>query len=305
MSSSLDAATLSHDDAGEVLALKASALSGLRAPEAEDVLLDARVRAYSSGCASVECEVEYVAALLAWSQGRVADALAAADTVLEVSEQQASWLRKSRPEASCSAAHWRARAYELRGMTHALREDFSSQATSLVRAFEEFDKGRVEDVHIEGQFLHNLAILAPDIDDSDVSTFVAARAERVAWNGQSAFFEFIVFNALGWCYARRGDHLGAFRHLRRAADVAPSLPLRITAILDRGFLARELGEVLTASDDLEHAVRLTSRVDWERVSGAERAALYSLAKQIAPTDPKRGRQLWDRFVALKSLVSPF
>jgi tetratricopeptide (TPR) repeat protein len=295
---------LTHDQAAELLAIKASALCVLRDPKAEAVLLDARVRAYSSGCAAAEGEVEFVGAVIAWTQGRVDVALSGIEMALAVREGEASWLRHSRPEASAQLPYWRARAYDLRGMSQAVREDFAAQAVSLALAFDEFAAGQVHDVQVQASMLHNLAVLAKDVEDSAIAQNVRHWAECIEWNRHTARYECEVFRSLGSCRARSGDHLGAFRDFRRSASVAPSFPFQISAILDRAFLARELGEVLTARDDLDHAVKLAAQVDWESVTGAERAALYSLAQQVASADPKRARLLWDRFEGLTSAVSP-
>jgi tetratricopeptide (TPR) repeat protein len=248
--------------------------------------------------------VEFATATIAWAQGRTEDVLRAVDRVLSVSEAEPSWLRKTRRVTTCSPGYWRARAYDLRGFAQAQDENFSGQAKSLLAAFREFDKASVHDIYVEGSMLYNLAVLARDIDDPEVAWFVAARADSVFWNSNTKLFEYEVFRALGWCYAQHGDHLGAFRHLRRSADAAPTIPLRILAVLDRGFLARELGETFSATEDIEHALRLTSQVDWERASGSERAALYALGSCVAPHDVARARQLWNRFQSLKSAVSP-
>jgi tetratricopeptide (TPR) repeat protein len=300
----LDFSLLAHDDAGELLSLRATALCVAGGGDADAALVDARVRAYSSGCAAVECEVEFSTALIAWAQGRVGDTFLGVERVLAVSEKDPTWLRKSRPITMYSPGYWRARALDLRGLGQALNEDFEGQARSLISAFEEFDKATVYDIHAEASMLHNLAVLARDIDNPEIAWFVAARADSVFWNATTRFFEYEVFRALGWCYAQQGDHLGAFRHLRRAADVAPSIPLRILAILDRGFLARELGETFTATEDIEHAMRLTSQFDWECAKGTERAALYVLSSSVARIDAGKARQLWNRFSSLKSSVSP-
>ncbi len=300
----LDFATMAHDEAGELLSLKATALCLAGEADVDSALVDARVRAYSSGCAAVECEVEFATALIAWAQGRFADALLGVDRVLAVSEKDPTWLRKAGRVTTYPPGYWRARAYDLRGVSQALDEDFDGQARSLIAAFDEFDKAAVYDIHAEASMLHNLAILARDIDNAEIAWFVAARADNVFWNSTTKFFEYEVFRSLGWCYAQQGDHLGAFRHLRRSADAAPTVPLRILAILDRGFLARELGETFTAGEDIEHALRLTSQVDWERATGYERAALYALASNVAHIDVAKARQLWNRFSGLKSSVSP-
>jgi tetratricopeptide (TPR) repeat protein len=300
----INMSVLTHDQAAEVLAIKAAALCVLRDPSAESVLLDARVRAYSSGCAAAEGEVEFVGALIAWTQGRVDIALSGIEMALAVREGEASWLRHSRPEASAQLSYWRARAYDLRGLSHAAREDFAAQAVSLSLAFDEFAAGQVHDVQVQAAMLHNLAVLAKDVEDTAIAENARHWAECIKWNRHTAFYECQVFRSLAWCRARSGDHLGAFRDFRRSASVAPSIPFQILAILDRAFLARELGEVLTASDDLDHAVKLASRVDWESVAGAERAALYSLAHQVAASDAKQARFLWNRFDGLTSAVSP-
>jgi tetratricopeptide (TPR) repeat protein len=301
---SCDVRDLADEEAGELLAIKASALCALRDAEAEATFIEARARAFSSGSAATECEVEYATAVYAWTQGRLGEALEAIDRVMAVSENALAWL-PIRPDASCSPAYWRARAYDLRGLSEAAREDYQAQARSLARAFEEFDRGNVIDLQVEAAMLYNLAVLVRDIDSPDLCVFVYDRAERVAWNAHTAFFEYEVFKALGWCRARMGDHLGAFRFFRRAADCAPSPALRISAVIDRSFLARELGEVVTAGEDLEYAIRVTRRIDWEAVSGSERSVLFALASQVAPNDAKQARRLMARYAALKSPVSPF
>ena len=292
-----------HEYAGELLALKASALLNLGDAAMESVLTEARARAFSSGFIPLECEVEFLAALAAWTGGRAADTLCGIDRLLELSETVPSGYASARADYVYSAAFWRSRAHELRGFYEAARGDYAAQAAAIARAFKEFDRGHVEDAFFEARMLSNLAVLVRDVDSDVLAAFVEDRAEQVAWSGYSAASEFSVYQAIGWNRAKRGDHLGAFRHLRRSASCAPTVPLEITAILDRSFLARELGEVLTAGEELEHAVRLAKRVDWEHTTGLDKAALYSLARQLAPSDPVAARSLWERYRSLKATVS--
>ena len=277
---------------------------GLRDPETEQTLVEARARAFSSGSAALECEIEYISGLLAWTQGRLDDALSAVDRVLEVSECWPEWVQRPRQAPFFSPGYWRARAYDLRGVTEALREDYDAQAQSLAKGFEEFDRAQVVDLLVEASMLANLAVLARDLEEPGLCGYVSDRAERTAWNEHTAPFEYEVYRALAWWRARMGDHLAAFRFLRRSADCAPSLALRVMSVVDRSFLARELGELVTATEDLEYAARLTKSIDWETCSGPERAALFALARSIAPRDPKEARRLYDRYSALKSPVSP-
>jgi hypothetical protein len=151
--------------------------------------------------------------------------------------------------------------------------------------------------------LENLAVLVRDLDSTLLADYVQERAAKVAWNEHIASYEFSVFQAIGWNLARRGDHLGAFRNLRRSANCAPTIPQRILAILARSFLARELGEDLSAADELEHAVRLAKQVDWAAAGSVERDALIELARILAPSDPKQARALWNRYERLKPSLS--
>jgi len=301
--SAIDLNEASHASAAELLALRASAFSMLNDARAEATLVEARVRADSSNCAAAECEVEYVSARLSWMEGRVVEAMVGVERVLAFG-MGPSWGEPLLAEPWRMAAYWRARAHELRGVCEALREDYAAQASSLIAAFEEFDTGGVVDLRVEASMLLNLAVLARDVASPEIAEFVEDRAAAVAWNKNSASFEFEVFRALGWCQARYGDQLGAFRHLRRSAQVAPSAALRIRAIVDRSFLANELGESAGASEDLKHAIQLANHSNWEELNGSERSGLYTLAARVAPIDPDQARRLINRYFAIKSPVSP-
>jgi hypothetical protein len=292
-----------HEYAGELLAIKAAALLLSGDPAAESVLTEARARAFSSGFMPVECEVEFFGALAAWTDDRADDALDTLDRLLELSQREPSTYARARSDYVYSVGFWRARAHDMRGLSIALRGDYAGQADALACAFREFDRAHVNDVYFETRMLSNLATLVRDIDSDLLATYVEDRADLVSWGHHTADAEFSVFQAIGWNRAKRGDHLGAFRNLRRSANCAPTMPLRINAILDRSFLARELGEVLTAGEELEHAVRLAKQVDWETVASSERGVLYALARQLATNDAKQARVLWDRYASLRSSVS--
>ncbi len=297
--SGLNTLEFPHEYAGELLAVKSAALIGLGDVSVDSALTDARARAFSSGFVPVECEVEYTASLAAWTIGDLDGVVAGISRLLELGENSPSPYASCRTDYLYSSAFWRSRALELRGLTEALREDYAAQAASIADAFREYDRGNVQDNFIEGRMLANLAILVRDLDANELASYVENRAERIAWNEHNAHAQFSVFQSIGWNRARRGDHLGAFRNLRRSASCAPSIPLQISATLGRAFLARELGEVFTAGEDLEHALRLTKQFDWSKSVGSERDALFELARQLAPHDAKQARSLWDRYVSLK------
>jgi len=295
-----DIAALPHEFAAELLAVRGFALVAMRDPSAYDILTEARARAYSSGFKPVECEVEFVAAVAAWSDRRTDEALAGCERVLETGASAQWFLGARRDDYLYTACYWRSRVHDVEGLIHAGREDYAAQAASLKRAFDEFDGSGVADTTVELKMLYNFAVIVRDVDSDDFARFVEDRAERIAWTPHTAIAESDIFHALGLCRARRGDHLGAFRFLRRSANSAPTVPQQIKAIIDHSFLAREIGEVFTAQDDLEHALKLAKQTDWENAPGEQRNVLFELARQLAPIDAERARALWDRYATLKS-----
>jgi hypothetical protein len=203
-----------------------------------------------------------------------------------------------------SHGYWRARCLELLGMNAASQQDFTAQASFIIEAFEEYDRANCSDTYIEAYMLSNLAVLVRDLQAVDLARFVRARFATIDWNDSLAKHRFNIQEALGWHYSLGGDHLSGLREFRNSAVIAQSVPLKIVAVLDRAFLAAELGEGFSAREELEYACRLSTGVDWERSEDVDRLVLLNLASAVAPYDVMQGRRLLDRYTGLKTPVSP-
>ena len=302
--SGIDVTALPHRAASELLVLKfASAIAIGDAEVADTAMLEAKARSYGVGSIELESEFRFYCALFAWTQRRYDDAREELTALIEARSDVPSWLVDTTHTYAFNRSYWVARAYELLGLTAARHGDFASQAALLLRAFEEYDRAACVDVRIEAAMLSNLAVLVRDLQSPELEAFVRERCERVAWNRALDEHRFLVLRALGWCHALSGDHLGGLRHFRRSADVAPSVALRITALLDRAFIAGELNERFFASEELELACRLAADVDFDGAGGNERLVLLDLARALADVDVVQARRMLDRYASIRGSMS--
>jgi tetratricopeptide (TPR) repeat protein len=302
--SGIDVPALPHRAAAELLILKfASAIVAGDAEAADTALIEAKARSYGVGSVELESEFRYYCGLFAWTQGRYTEAHDELTALIEARSDVPTWLVDTTCAYTFNRGYWVARAYELLGMTAALKGDFASQSAHLLRAFEEYDRAACVDVRVEAAMLSNLAVLVRDLQTPELEAFVRERCERVAWNRALLDHRFLTLRALGWCHALGGDHLGGLRHFRGSADAAPSKALRITALLDRAFIAGELNERFFASEELELACRLASEVDWEHSAGSERMVLLDLARSLADVDVVQARRMLERYAAIRTGMS--
>lgn len=302
---SVDLGELSHRHAAELLTIRFSAsitLNDFRG--AEEAVIGAKARSYGVGSAELSIELEYYTALFAWSEGRFAEASVGARAALNSDRAIPVWLAEEDTLSPFTVGYWKARALELLGMTAAVHGDFASQASYLTQAFAAYDAAQCVDVYVEATMLHNLAVLVRDLQIPGLESFVRARYAAIAWSDSLAAYRFYILQTLGWCSAMRGDHLGGLREFRRSADFAPNDALKISAVLDRAFLAMELGERYSSAEQLEYACELAARVDWERSGGVDRTVLLDLARSMASQDTPQARRVLDRYQALKTPVNP-
>ncbi|GAC1543330.1 MAG: hypothetical protein NVS3B16_09490 [Vulcanimicrobiaceae bacterium] len=151
--------------------------------------------------------------------------------------------------------------------------------------------------------LFNASVLVRDLEVPTLAAYVAERAEKFAWCDATRQFEFLVFHVLGTRRALEGDHLAALRCYRRSAECAPTVEMRLLAILDRCRLMREFGETMSAAEELDYALRLATQTNWETSDAHERSALSLLAQLLAPTDLVKARAVYNRYAAIKTPVS--
>lgn len=272
--------------------------------EAEFSLVEARGLIFSTGIAALEAEVHYASALLSWTEDRHDESLRYLDRLLAVKSGPVAFLGSSlQASYPFPLAYWRGRAYELRGMSEAGKEQFLDQAGFLMKAFEEFERGSVQDRYAEAAMLFNASVLVNDLEVPLLAAYVTKRAENFAWCDATRVFEFGLFHVLGTRHVLEGDHLSALRCFRRSADCSPSVSLRMLAVLDRFRLMREIGETTTAAEELDYALRLAAQTDWERAAALERTAMPTLAELVAPTDVTRARAIFSRYTAIKTPLS--
>lgn len=279
-----------------------------RFDDAHASLTEARAIAFSTDLVPLEAEIYFLSAMLCWIEGSDALAREAVRSLLALDP-----IRKTQAESSASdlypfsLSYWRGRTLELKSK-NLDRVDFAEAASLMIAAFAEFDDGEVRDRYAEAAMLVNAVFLARDSGNSVISQVVRERAARFEWSDSLRFFEFHAFNGLGTRFAYEGDHVSALRSFRRSAEAAPSVPLRLRAILDRCRLIQDLGEVTTATEELDYASTLAAQVDWSAVVVQERDALSALAQSLAPFDIKRARAFHDRFrsttAPMRTIVVP-
>ena len=299
-----DLANMSHRSAAELLIVRIVAY--IQADDLEAArrsVVDAKARSYGVGSVELESELLYSSALLEWTLGNRTAAKDLASSLLSNHSSIPAWLRENIDSYPYSRGYWRARSFELLGMTAGLEKDYEAQAGFLMSAFEEFDGASCRDALVEGSMLSNLAVLVRDLQDERIADFVRARLSRISERPSLAHFRFHIQHAIGWCSALAGDHLGGLREFRHSAEIAPSTPLRIRAILDRSFLANQLSEKYFALEQLEHACQLANTVDWESVVSNDRSILLQLAMAIAPHDSLRARAMLDRYGSVRAPIS--
>jgi tetratricopeptide (TPR) repeat protein len=292
---------LSHRAASEILILQfAAAISCGDFDAAASAMVDAKARSYGVGSPELESELRYYCGVYAWMQGRCADASAELLGLIEADSEIPSWLIEEGHPHTFNRGYWIARAYELLGLTAAREGDFDRQSAYLLKAFEEYDKACCIDLRVEATMLSNLAVLVRDLQRSDLAAFVRARCMAIRWSESIQDHHFLTLRALGWCSALGGDNLGGLRQFRESAEVAPTKPWRILALLDRAFIAGELHERFFASEELESACVLAAEVDWDRAVSADRLVLLDLARALNSVDVVRARIMLDRYFSVRS-----
>lgn len=276
----------------EVNVLMASAAARLQSPDAEDALRDAEAAVTEADSANLHAELAFIRTRTAWAHGELDVAEAAAEEALAVEVDDGTSMQH--------LYHVRALVLELLGLIACDRERFDVAAVRFRDALAEVDGAPTPDEWITAFATANIAMLARDFPWTADTVFLVERMNRVRWIDPIASRRYFCLHGLGWCYAHEGNHVGALRAFHEAADVAPSIPLRIAAWADHANFGRELGSGVVAEESARYAADLAGTIAWENVRDGERYALLFLAEALAPADPTLARTILKRYEDARS-----
>jgi tetratricopeptide (TPR) repeat protein len=266
----------------EVNVLTASTAARLERPDRDEAFADAELALEELGSSSnLSAELAFIRARTAWTDGDLDRAEAFASAVLAVEHDDATSI--------LHLYHHRALALELLGLIASDREQFGVAAVHFRDALSDVDAAPFADEWITAFVTANVAMLARDFPWSADSAFLVERINRVRWVPSIASRRYYCLHGLGWCYAHEGNHVGALRAFHQAADVAPTIPLRIAAWADHAMLGRELGSAIGAEESARYAADLASAVDWKAANDNEQLALLFLAETLVPIDVPAAR----------------
>jgi tetratricopeptide (TPR) repeat protein len=293
-------AKLSHRGLAEAHMQRGAALIRLRRfDEAERAYDTARVFTLASACAATQAEFDYYATSRLFNLGENEKAEESAYRVLSIEQ----YPFESGDPYFVPLAHSRARAFEALGIIEARRERYSEQSAFICRALGELANEPIPDVWHELFLLNGLAVLVADLGLDAEATLLREGLQR-EWPAEAVGFRFTVLRSLGLMSAIAGDHIGALRDQRAAAEFAPSPILRLLATLDRSLLARELSQSIMAREELDYAEKLSAQIDWNNSVGEDRFVLLLLAQVLADRSPAKARRSMDRYRGVKAKLPP-
>ncbi|GAC1398093.1 MAG: hypothetical protein NVS2B8_06390 [Vulcanimicrobiaceae bacterium] len=255
----------------------------------------------SGGNLALEAEVENYRALAALRDDDLFRARQLCETTIEIGMQ-----REARAPVGAGfvvvLGHVVCQAYELLSVIDAAQGSYLDANRHVRLALETLDACAVPDVYQEAFALKNLTIVARDFDIADDARKLAQRVPAFAWTDDIRHIEFTTFEALGWCSALRGDCVEALGHFRHADSAATTDPERVIVGVDRALLAREFGHRPMVVEEVQHALKIANRFDWETSAGDTRDALLVLAQVAAPVAAAQARQVLDRYTAIRNTM---
>lgn len=291
---------LTHPARAEAHMQRGAALARLeRFDESERSYDTARVFVIASACGALQAEFDSHLAARSFMLGDDRKAETSANAVLALEP----YAFESDTSYFTPVAHSRARAFEILAFLEARRERYAEQSALLFRAIGELDCEKTADVWHELTLLNNLGFLIRDLDLDAEARLLRDRLSR-EWPPEAVGFRFNVLRSLGIASALRGDHIGALRDLRSAAESAPSPVLRLAATLDRAILARELHQAIMAREELDYAERLSSQIDWAGSLGEERHVLLLLAEALSYRSAAAARRALERYRGIRTKLAP-
>jgi DNA-binding CsgD family transcriptional regulator/tetratricopeptide (TPR) repeat protein len=224
------------------------------------------------------------------------------------------WLRRDYPMALRQAAVAEAaradvvsvRAASLRGFVAVAKERFVEGLALFRSALESYQTCRERDPDLVERILVQIASLELTLRSAAVAGTQASRSDAARISDAGArvpgVFRMQIAALDAWLYALDGDRASAYRNVRVAEDLAPTVPWRMWALANRANIALAFGEAAAAAEFAAQAREIVQVVDWEATADEERVGLLFLIEALAVTDPLAAVSAWQRYDGLASAV---
>jgi hypothetical protein len=240
----------------------------------------------------------------------------------------AAELAEGVPSGVATLAHHRARLRYLQGIFDARDPDFARALenpdagarllTLVVRAWASAGVGdyraQIADLRLAvtlarehlgqcdfytlGRALHSLLRVAAEVGDNEAADDAEKLFDAIDWTPDLADAQFLCLRALAWDAFLRGDSAKAQWLLKDSSAIAPSQAWKVTAHVDRAYVARINRNEAWAADELAQAQELARGIAWGETVGEERQALVTLAALLAPSDMGRAQRFVSIYVRL-------
>jgi len=290
----------SNREQGEASLLLAVAHSRLGdAQAAQQCFRDAHVFSISSLDVALEAEVEYYEGLSAFALGDLSESRFACLRGFEIVKTPPQWTKSN---GIIPVEHVISRTEELFAIIHASEGEYRKGLGYTRAALATLDRCKIGDVFQEAFALKNLTVTAREFDIDEDARLLGQRVPALAWTSDLSRVEFAAVEALGWCSALRGDHVGALRLFRRAAAVASTEPERVIVGVDRALIARAYGHTAMVTEEIEHALGIANAFNWDFAGGDSRYALLTLAQVAAPIEVALARKSLNRYNGIRTAM---
>jgi len=220
------------------------------------------------------------------------------------------WLRRDFAAAAQSAGVAEAakadvvsvRAASLRGFVAVASERYADALRLFQWALAAYGDCRERDSDLLERIVVQIASLEVTLRGANVrGTHVERRPEPS--NGHvPGVFRMQIAALDAWLFAFDGDQANAYRHVRRAEDLAPAPAWRVWALANRANLAIVFDERAIGHEFAAQALELVDAVDWNATADEERVGLLFLAEALAVTSPFAALGVWTRYRTLTSEI---
>jgi tetratricopeptide (TPR) repeat protein len=248
----------------------------------------ARGYAFCVGDRDVAGELAYYEASVAWSEGEIEEAE-----------------RLCEPALESESGGIRAHAHLLMGLVASARRQPEVQLQRLEAAWEAIAARTDREQYLAAHVIYSAVALAVELGRHEAAQSTFERMRAVEWTADLAYHRFQILRCLAWDAALSGDHLTAFRLWRESATYAPAPAWKLAALVERTFLAAEMGQPTFAREELSSAVSIAETIDWEASQGDERLELLALAEVASAIDPAEGARFLAAYRGLGTAFPPY